>query len=507
MVGLAQCLERAHQLRDIVHPSPLVTVALYRVLLAILHRNFGPASMVEWGRLRDAGRFDAGLLERYWQAHRAGFDLFDPERPFFQSPIEERYATSIAKMVHQRASGANPTLFDHSVDDAPPALSPADAACYLVAAQAFSMGGLQSFEPGNAAHRSADSAPLVGGAAFVAKGSTLFDTLLLNLHQYGGEAPFPKTRPGPDLPAWERESLIGPGDRDPIWYLDYLTWQSRRIRLFPERDPEGQTVVRKVAVMKGEQFPSRVGQRDWETMLAFTRNQGATGAEQPWRPLGFTRDRVLWRDSLSLVESFQTGRRDRPKVVDWLNQLMGERYLAEQTFRFDAYGLAGDKAKVLFWRHERLHVPSRYLSDKELVAALESVLDGAEYVGRLLWAVAPTRIRRSSDGREEPGEPLVDRSELTRRYWIELSPRFEETLSGLAEQRAELGAEWEPAKDELLREWIRSLRRAAFSAFDAATDRLDLALRVVVEARRNLAGSLTRLTAAQENGEGEGEAA
>ena len=44
-LSLSQCFAQAHELRELGGESPLVTVALYRLLLAILHRvHQGPES-------------------------------------------------------------------------------------------------------------------------------------------------------------------------------------------------------------------------------------------------------------------------------------------------------------------------------------------------------------------------------------------------------------------------------------------------------------------------------
>ena len=46
-LSLRDTLLNAHKITAIFDQSPLVTAALHRLLLAILHRNFGPASQGE----------------------------------------------------------------------------------------------------------------------------------------------------------------------------------------------------------------------------------------------------------------------------------------------------------------------------------------------------------------------------------------------------------------------------------------------------------------------------
>ena len=49
--SLREVLVQAHEISEIFDNSPLVTISLHRLLLAILHRNFGPASFSKWKEL------------------------------------------------------------------------------------------------------------------------------------------------------------------------------------------------------------------------------------------------------------------------------------------------------------------------------------------------------------------------------------------------------------------------------------------------------------------------
>ena len=72
-VGLRDALVRAHEIRELVDGSPLVTVSLHRLLLAILHRNFGPTSFEAWKALWRQGRWDAEKLDSYFTQWRHRF--------------------------------------------------------------------------------------------------------------------------------------------------------------------------------------------------------------------------------------------------------------------------------------------------------------------------------------------------------------------------------------------------------------------------------------------------
>jgi len=47
-LSLYDTLANAHNIQEITDESPLVTAALHRVLLAIMHRVLGPKNEAEW---------------------------------------------------------------------------------------------------------------------------------------------------------------------------------------------------------------------------------------------------------------------------------------------------------------------------------------------------------------------------------------------------------------------------------------------------------------------------
>src|SRR5688572_1146322 len=83
-LSLWETLREAPRLRELQGETPLVTAALYRPLLAILHRVFGPHRRREWQQLWQAGQWDETALEAYFRQWRSRFDLFEAEHPFYQ---------------------------------------------------------------------------------------------------------------------------------------------------------------------------------------------------------------------------------------------------------------------------------------------------------------------------------------------------------------------------------------------------------------------------------------
>jgi CRISPR system Cascade subunit CasA len=118
-LSLADTLIRAHEIRELFDESPLVTVAVHRLLLAILHRNFGPANTNEWFALWRAGRWNEERLNAYFSRWSTRFELFDPARPFYQvTEIAGTPNQPVSVLFQDLSGGNNPTLFDHTCEDA-----------------------------------------------------------------------------------------------------------------------------------------------------------------------------------------------------------------------------------------------------------------------------------------------------------------------------------------------------------------------------------------------------
>jgi CRISPR system Cascade subunit CasA len=504
LLGLLETLAEAHRIRTIADPSPPVTVALHRLLLAILHRNFGPETASVWKTLSQAGAFEGRCIQAYFDRHRDRFDLFDDNRPFYQTP-EVSYSecdTSIARLAIERVGGNNPTLFDHTIDSEPPPASPACAARLTIATHAFAVGGLVASRHGESrkTHGSADNAPLVKGAVTLIKGENLFHTLMLNLCRYNGRQGEPfDFDPDEDRPAWERDTPTRPEDRRPLGYLDLLTWQARRLRLKPEKTGSGEIVVRYIALMKGNQFPDDFHPHGHETMLAFTRNEKASPKQDPWPTLAFTEERSLWRDSTTLFQSVQ-GRRTRPKTLTWLSELADEEIVdPSKVLPLNAAGLSTDRAKILFWRQETLPLPLAYLSDEQLINRLDRALTTAEDGAGAIYA-GVRRLAELVSQSQKGGKP--DRDRVTqvvqslgghRRYWAHLEHPFRKFLVDLPD-----------AADQLDRceEWAEFVCNVARNVFDQIVNGLDVSPRVL-QAVYQKNGAQHRLNAALKKLRGE----
>jgi CRISPR system Cascade subunit CasA len=509
--GVLATLASAGNFLEVWDPSPLVTITIHRMLLAIIHRVFGPESPEAWAILwqNGFGGFDAKKLEGYLKAPTIypRFDIFDDMHPFFQSASlpfgsidkesgRHKFVKPIWQIAHELAYSDSMNLFAHYKENDFETRPLDEAARWLVAFQGFALGGLITTEEGKKAQDgSADAGQLVKSAVVLARGENLFQTLMLNLVHYSMEDELPFAfKPNGDCPAWERNDEPRPEDRQYDGYLDLLTWQSRRVRLVPERDPEGNVLgVSGVVTMKGFQLPDDYWRFHYETMVGFIRAKDAKGKQDPWPPLGFRVGKDLWRDCHALFQTVAEGCQ-RPRTISWLDDLRQMGHLSCKQIQLDVAGMSADRARIFYWRHETLPLPLAYLHRPELVEALEQSLNLAESVKDALrkaaWATAAnwlTATPEMSPDKKRVAD-VVDSFAPDRLYWSQLERPFRELLVALAAEGADLAA--------TVHSWYwNTLYATALDAFGQSIGRIDGGrdLKAVNAGRGQLFSSLKKI--------------
>lgn len=462
-VGLREALVRAHEFGGLACARPPEHAAVFRLLLACLYRIFGGPGVSgladgTFPKLYGAGHFDAAAVDVYFGRWRHRFDLFDPERPFAQVtgiarangvPGDEG---PISLLEFDRASGANATLFDHSVDAQPSARTPAQAARALLAFQGFAAGGRVNNE------KDSKKGGLVrGGVQLFIEGETLWQSLALNL--LDGD-PYPVTV-RPDLPAWEREGHVESILRTPGGWLDALTWCSRRVVLHVEGGAGAPRVAR--VTVAGGFDPVDDSLIDPHVR----RRLDSTG--KMLLPLKLDPDRALWRSADALFGLHEL-RWDRARIRSTaMGQLVRRRQDGEIPEgvgqRLRAVGMATDKSKVLLWRNETLPLPQAMLADAARLDRLQTGLGVAEHVWsravrRSLGNAAAAVLAPLSDHRgarvprREDCDALVRTTSAEATYWSALGQGFPGWLLAL-----ERGA---PDAQE---RWAVKVRSAARDAF------------------------------------------
>lgn len=483
LLSLRDTLVGAAHYREILDDSPLVVVALHRLLFAVLHRVLrGPRTPEEWKALYGSGHFDAGVIDRYLTSWRHRFDLFDPEMPFYQVPVLAGTSpVSVASLAHELASGNNITLFDHTVETSA-AFTPAQAVRYLLAFQSFAFAGGKS-EP----FYFSDS-PLTRDFTVLVRGETTFETLMLNLVLYDKERPIPWLDDD-DLPCWERAEVKGPVKEGtpPSGYLDYLTWQSRRVHLEHDR---ATGMIRKCQIRQN--FLCAMGQFD--PFKAYHKTKDG------WLAGQLDEERAVWRDSQALLEASadaETGSIARPRVIEHLAQVEGTGLGRDRRLRqrqLDVLGIASRPGKqiILLWRHERLPLPLIYLNNSKIRGMLARALDLAERVSKLFkpgffkgdpsagkkgyprpMRVLADELLTATASRKADGgdvERLVKHLGAERDYWARLDAPFRRFMVTLAER---MEAEGREGGEAAYLNWAEDVAACARRAFRAAIDSLD----------------------------------
>ncbi len=490
--SLSEIFSHAHHILELGGEVPIVTASLYRLLLAVLHSALrGPTDESAWSTLWEQGHFDGDKISAYLHRWEERFDLFHPQRPFYQADDPRvKKPKSVISLIPHAASGNNATLFDHHSETQGLSLLPDQAARYLLTALTFGLGGLSGIPK-----CAFTDAPWARGAIFLVKGQNLFETLMLNLLAYPDREVigFPSTEQ--DRPAWEQDDPFLPERTQPLGYLDYLTWHNRRVRLFPEWDGQ-QWCVRQMTAAPALRLDA--------DLLDPMKFYQVKDKKKGWRPLLFSENRVLWRDSAAILTLHATAegmKRQPPRALAWLSRLIYYDVISSTMNKnLLALGMKcrPGQAKILFYRQERLPLPLEYLQREELVEVLQTSLDHAEAVRSQLWGAANTLaayyLTPTLDvGGEEQHEPqkedkaaLLKQWDIERDYWVNLALPFYEMMETLPQGD----------HDQALLTWLAQLRTTARSALERVTAALGdtpRALKAAIKARGQLESGLVKV--------------
>lgn len=483
-LGLQDLFEQAHRLEGIAGTFPMQTAALYRLLLAILHRNFHTPNPQAYRPLWQSTTFDMDTLNPYLENCKERFDLFHPQHPFYQHDDNRFKPRSILGLKYASGFEYNP-LFDHDNEKTGLFFTPAQAARLLVTTQQFGFGGLSGLTG-----KSHTDAPCAKGVIFLVQGNTLRETLLLNMIRYPANKPIPQSDIflEYDLPAWEQNdpfALEIERNGYPFGYLDYLTWQSRRILLYPEQNHDAQTIIRQWKIGLGLRLHENIAYKDSMKHYFFNQKSGYTICQ-------FREDRQLWRDSYAFF-AVHAEREDNtnqpPYAFDQLHILAQDHYQIvspHARYRCLALGIAKDQGKALFYRQEQFPLPLKYLQDQNLFNQLKDILERTEKIARTLTkalAIAglylfhrqPPEVRWDKyhwNSKLPPQKKLSEAAQIQIENWLTHANAETQFWAFLDTYASQLF--WELANPEQhsppAEEWKQQVRQIANQAFNKAFD-------------------------------------
>lgn len=512
-LSLRDVLLEAHRVREVVDASPLVTVAVHRLLIALVYRVYRIETVEDWVALWKAERLDPAPLDRYRERWHDRFHLFHPDYPFYQVPyIPDEKVHPISALVMEAASGNNPTLFDHGRVEGRDALPPHRATCHLLAHQLFALGGGVS-KPFNRM-----DGPLAKGLVVEAVGRSLFETLLLNampLEKWerftpasGGDAPFWEIDDPPE-PVREGTLVRGP--------LHYLTWQSRQIHLCVDES-------------SGEVTGCQIRQRyalPKDGLRVDPAKPYQTSEETGYAPFRLSKERAAWQYTHVLLQSAQTDVAV-PFLIEWLEEVQADRFRSRYQLALPPFidlhvtGLSTDPqkaAKVELWRRERLPLPLALLERPDLLAEIDEMLGEARRVEGLLVRTARALIWATAE-RTAVGDAvsLIWTGRLSRdkdadlRKKLDMYKGFAQSLGMVAYYWPALEGAFKRAVEDLLhappeavrQAWRKEIQDRARGAFRAARDSLlhtEASYEVLTRIGTAFHGKLARLDADRKGSE------
>lgn len=434
-------------LREIQADNPPTTLAIYRLLLAIMHSAYeGPKNIDDWEKIQlDDGKKAIEYLEKW----RDRFDIFHPEYPFMQDlALTEDKAVPIFALHTMSTS----TVFSHEHEFSGYTISLPEAARLLVRLQSVDITSLRAFYPKQTSgNRSAVNTPTINNANVLIVGRNLKSTLMLNLMQYnlGIDKPAALMPGTKDLPSWEVSYAGKPTISIPNAYISYLTYPWRRLNLFRRGD-----LVDRIAITMGNSLPNDLPFKQWECGLAFKDD----------KPIRISPKRQLWRNAHSFIRSADT--ESCPQIVEWVAKLAAEEGLVDKLINLQIFGMCADKAKPLAWSVDRFAVPTIYIQDKKLSQRLKDAVDFAEehrqifrYGGDSPYNALAKIFNPNASAKKllEESEKLMKSLDGESRYWSTLDPIFLKLLEELPKNKEEI-------EDKLLA-WKKVVQRAASNAF------------------------------------------
>jgi CRISPR system Cascade subunit CasA len=508
--GIGETLLHAHEYLAIYDPSPLVVVGIHRLLTAILQDALNPQEDVELEELWERGSFPQETIDGFGQKYADRFDLFSPDKPFYQSadlpliPKTKGEISSVAKLFQDLPSGSFLTHYRH-VNEDEHIFSPATAASGLLAITPFaSVGG-------------AGNMPSINGVPpiyVLPAGKTLFEVLAASLITVQSLDIY-KTQQV-DLAWWKRQvpvvvelskkkkkdmSFTESKQLSEVGYLHGLTFPARKVRLHPKRvdavcTRSGQPCEWGVTSMAFQMGESKLEDAPvWtDPFVAYRlphKNTGKSKAAKPGKkidvikPIRPMRGRAAWREfsGLFLQGSTSEKQTQRPLFLDqWARLDTGKKY---EVYPFRCIALQTDgKMKFFEWVDFGFDVPSALLSDPQGALRTDQALQFANECAQTIARTFARHFGKVGKNRERFKRL---KSRMIEDYWAAMGGEFRQFILELADTSRQ---------QQTLKGWLDTSVRLAQAMFNTAADSIGNdgeALAQIVQAKNDCASQLNSL--------------
>lgn len=406
-LSILELIRRASEFTSLSGELPTQVFASIRLLLAFLHRALdGPASADDWADLWEAGAFPEALIADYARRVEHRFNLFDSQVPFMQ--VADLRSANDKEFGLERIVAEFPNnkrLFTNRSEQDLKSISPAEAARWLIHAHAFDVSGNKTGAVGDPAVKNGKGYPIgpgwsgqIGGVLL--QGANLFQTLALNLVSRDAAA-YVKVGGPADVPVWERDPDNPAGHqkppRPPRGAIELYTWQTRRVRLFGDR--EGVTGV---LLANGDKItPHNLHGLEPHSAWRYSEPQSKKEKTTVFMPIRHEADRTVWRGLAALLPC-TAGRRGgggspqrylSPGVLQWASDLVAQGMLPDNFrpgIRICGVVYGPQQATVDEVVEDELLVPVAALRADDPAAgtaAVEAVAD-AEKAAGVVWRLA-----------------------------------------------------------------------------------------------------------------------
>jgi CRISPR system Cascade subunit CasA len=442
-ISLVELFQTWATYREIQADNPPTTLALYRFLLAILHRAYqGPRDEAHWEQIRDD---DGKKAIAYLRENQDCFDLLHPERPFMQDSV---LAEDKAVPIYAIHTMSTSKVFSHEHEWSGYRISQSEAARLLVRLQSVDITSLRAFYPPHTkGNRSAVNTPTINAANVLVQGKSLKETLLFNLVKYNPLQEAPSVVRGQDLPTWEIGYSGQPEKAIPCGYIHYLAYPWRRVNLFWDGN-----YSQRIAITMGNSLPDGIIPKQWECNVAF----------QEGKPVRLLHERQLWRDSHCFLQSAEQDH--RPIIIDWIAEL-SDADLVDDVVHLQIFGMCANQAKPLGWSIEKFSIPKEYITIKELGQALRTAISTAENHQEVFRSSQGSPYHSLAKELNHPDALSFAKSlDGESRYWATLDREFQPLLVKLA-ANITIDGNGTIYGNQVLPDWLATVQKAAKKAF------------------------------------------
>jgi len=485
--GIRETLLKAHELREICDDSPLVTVAIHRLLLAVLYRaHDGPRDFAAWKSLYSLGAYNEHVICRYRTKWKDRFFLFDDAHPFMQvagldlneyknnGEVKKDKSDGLMRLSKEAPDKGGRILFDHRVGTERPKYEPQQIAKMILASQSYAGTGVASGgKIGSQVIKptACQFAPCVDGLTLWLQGKNLFQTLMLNL------VPYEVCKS--DIPPWEDDNIIQSAIRS---WKAAVSFTGLAQRFAPLSRFIRAVDKKSMFFTNGLKIDLKDDSDD--PMKAYYRESDS----KPYVAVKLLEHKAAWRDAHSLL-ALGTVNRKPPVSLNLAARIERDGVIdSDAQFRANVVGLATRQDKGLLWRHERMPVSPSLLNNANFVERLGGLLEDAEQTGSELrsrtWKIARYfRVpadRRLSKNEEEDVTRLLKELDPRPAYWARLEKHFYTLLDTLHDDWDKETGGWKlDDRQTATRTWREHVKREAQRALEESVRSLGTSARAI----------------------------